>query len=238
MDESRISEEDTVDAQVKSACRGVFVTFEGTDGVGKSTQVKLLSRHLESQGISCLCLHEPGHTELGERIRGLLLARDSAPISALSELFLFEAARAQLVGEVILPALDRGEVVLSDRFYDSTSAYQGYGRGIDPATIDRLNELACNGVVPDRTILLTLDAQCALERACAASPDGRADRMEGAGLAFQKRVQEGFESICAAEPQRVRKIDANGAPDEVAARVFSVLEDLFPGVPAPKREVE
>jgi len=202
--------------------RGVFVTFEGGEGTGKSTQIRLLAERLEAAGLRVLMLREPGGTRVGELVRELLLDPAHGAMTARAELLLYEASRAQLVGEVIEPALSAGEIVLCDRFADSTIAYQGYGRGLPLDEVRALNAAATAGLVPDRTIVLDLDAEHGLARA---TGEG-ADRLESEAAAFHERVRDGFRTLAAEEPDRVRLIDATGAPDDVGARVAAALADL------------
>lgn len=201
---------------------GTFLTFEGGEGSGKSTQMRLLARHLESLGHTVRSLREPGGTAAGEAIRGILLDPAYAGMDAHTELMLYEAARAQLVAEVIEPALQAGEVVICDRFYDSTTAYQGHGRGLSLDEIARLNRIATRGLVPDRTILLDVEVSAGIERATRFATD----RLEGEGAAFHQRVREGFLSIAAAEPDRVRRVDASRTIEEVTEQVLDAVCDL------------
>ncbi len=205
--------------------RGVFITIEGADGCGKSTQAKLLAERLEACGREVVSVREPGGTAISEKIRALLLDPANAEMCPECELMLFEASRAQLVRTVIEPALERGAVVVCDRYTDSTFAYQAAGRDLARDTIHAANALGSCGRVPDRTVLLDMETGAALGRAVAAS--GKADRMEAEGVAFQQRVREGYLELAAADPGRVRKIDAAGTPEEVAAAVFAQVEDLL-----------
>lgn len=206
---------------------GIFLTLEGDDGVGKSTQADLLASWLEQQGRTVLRVHEPGGTRLGEKIRALLLDKEDDAMAPLAELLLFEAARAQVMDEVIEPALARGEVVVCDRFTDSTLAYQGYGRELGAGLVRSTNDLACGGRYPDRTLLLALDPDVARNRVEGRLTDGTGDRMESAGEVFRARLRSGFEAIAASEPGRVHVIDADGNVDEVHGRICSDLADLL-----------
>lgn len=208
---------------------GIFLTLEGDDGVGKSTQADLLASWLEQRGCTVLRVHEPGGTRLGEKIRTLLLDREDDAMTPLAELLLFEAARAQVMDEVIEPALARGEVVVCDRFTDSTLAYQGYGRELGASLVRSTNDLACGGRYPDRTLLLVLDDNVARERVESRSADGAGDRMESAGDAFRMRLRAGFDEIAAAEPERVRIVDANGSVEQVHERIREGIADLLGG---------
>ena len=202
--------------------RGIFVTFEGGEGCGKSTQLKILANRLEKVGVAVRALREPGGTTVGEAIRAILLDPDHAGLDDNAEILLYEAARAQLVAEVISPALEAGDVVLCDRFYDSTTAYQGHARGIALADVATLNRAATGGLVPDRTIVLDIDAKLGVERA---THQG-ADRLEAEDLAFHERVRAGFLTIAAEDPARIRVVDASGDIDTVAEKVADALSDL------------
>lgn len=206
------------------ASRGVFVTLEGVDGCGKSTQVGMLADALEAAGVPCLRLREPGGTAIGEKVRAILLDPANDEMAVECELLLYEASRAQLVRQVVEPALAAGKVVVCDRFCDSTYAYQAGGRGLDRGLVRRANELGTCGVVPDRTVLLDMDPAAALARATS----GGADRLEAAGLALQERVRAAYRELADAEPGRVHMVDAAGTPEEVFARVVAELADLVP----------
>ena len=204
--------------------RGIFITLEGADGCGKSTQAARLAARIEATGREVVRLREPGGTPISEKIRSLVLDPANAEMAPECELLLFEASRAQLVREVIQPAVARGAVVLCDRFYDSTYAYQAAGRSLDEGIIRRANALGSCGVDPDRTLVLDMDTDAALARA---TRDG-ADRMEAEGVAFQRRVREGYLRLAAEEPGRVRVVDAAGALEEVEASLADALADLLP----------
>lgn len=206
---------------------GLFITLEGGDGVGKTTQFELLARALREAGCDVVTLHEPGGTRVGERIRSLLLDKELGELDPIAELLLFEAARAQIVAEVIEPALAAGKTVLCDRFADSTVAYQGYGRELGAELCTRLNAIATAGREPDLTILLTLDQHEAARRVAARAEDGEGDRMEAAGSAFHQRVREGFEELAAGASGRIRMVDAAGSVEEVHARVMETLEGAW-----------
>ena len=202
--------------------RGRFVTFEGGEGCGKSTQVKRLAEHLRSKGVEVVLTREPGGTRLAELIRGLLKDEREDPPCDRSELLLFLAARAQLVRNVIVPALDSGKWVLSDRFSDSTFAYQGYGRGLPLDSLRLMNCFACEGLKPDLTLLLDVrpDVAAARMRRREADTNTSADRIELAGDGFHSRLRAGFLELAKAEPDRMKVIDANGSPDEVWAQIL------------------
>ena len=202
--------------------RGSFITLEGADGCGKSTQAALLADALASAGREVVRLREPGGTAISEKIRGLLLDPANAEMVPECELLLYEASRAQLTREVIEPALARGAIVLCDRYYDSTYAYQAGGRGLNEALVRMANELGSCGRVPDRTLVLDLDPATAYARATS----GGADRMEAEGLAFQERVREAYLALVEERPGRVRVIDASGDKNVVLDRLLAAVADV------------
>ena len=202
---------------------GIFISFEGVDGCGKSTQVHRLLETLSNLGYETVLVREPGGTLLGEEIRQILLDVRESNMVPEAEMLLFEASRAQLVRETIIPALERGAVVVSDRFADSTVAYQACARGLDLPLVDAANDLGTCGVWPPRTIVLDIDPETAYMRGCAGQPD----RMEIDGVAFQARVREGYRMLAEREPNRVHLIDADGTPDEVWQRIVCDLSDCI-----------
>ncbi|WP_297182251.1 dTMP kinase [uncultured Enorma sp.] len=206
-----------------AACAGRFITVEGIDGCGKSTQARLLAEDLERAGYDVLALREPGGVAISEKIRALLLDPTNAEMSATCELLLYEAARAQLVHEVVAPALAEGRVVVCDRFYDSTTAYQGYAGGVPLDAVTRANELAVGACAPDLTLVFDIDPALAAERTVSRTQD----RMEAKGIAYQQRVAEGFRAIAAAEPTRVRLIDAARDIDAVHADVMAAVASVL-----------
>ena len=206
---------------------GIFITFEGGDGAGKTTQLDLLCSTLSERGYDVVKLHEPGGTELGEQIRRVLLEDRREEMDPRAELMLFEAARAQLVSRVIRPALVQGKVVVCDRFCDSTVAYQGYGRHLGAELVDQANKAVTQGLEPDCTILLEIPVQAGLERAKAASANGTGDRMEQAGTPFHERVGEAFEALAREHAERFAVIDARGTLEEVATAVMQTIEPLL-----------
>ncbi|WP_232050844.1 dTMP kinase [Arabiibacter massiliensis] len=213
-------------ANTSDAAPGIFITFEGGEGAGKTTHIRFLSEALRAHGREVVSLREPGGTEIGEQLRAVVLDPRNTAMSDEAELLIYEAARAQIVSEVVSPALERGAVVLCDRFTDSTVAYQGCGRGLSRAFIDRANEFACQGVRPDRTILLMTggDASTGLARATHRG----ADRLEREGEEFHARVNDAFLSIARDEPSRVRVVVSDDRKSRTAAAVFAELADLFP----------
>lgn len=210
--------------------RGVFVTFEGGDGVGKSTHIRYVANELRRAGREVVCLREPGGTGIGESLRAMVLDPDNGEISSEAELLMYEAARAQLVREVIRPALERGAVVLCDRFSDSTIAYQAYGRGLPLDFVRRANAFATGGIVPDRTILLVLgNTRKSLARATGA---GAGDRMEQAGEVFHSRVNRAFLKLAKRDPKRIRTVRSSSSRKATAAAVAAELADILPELSA------
>lgn len=205
--------------------RGVFITFEGGDGVGKSTQIRFLARFLEERGRTVLRLREPGGTAVGEALRRVVLDPAHGTMSDRAELLIYEAARAQIVDEVIKPALSRGAIVLCDRFYDSTVAYQGAGRGLDGAFIEAANRFACDGLAPDVTLLLAAPEATVRSRM---ERRGGADRLEQAGEAFHRRVADGFAAVAAAEPERVRTVRSERQRVATFRAVLAAVAPLLP----------
>ncbi|MFZ5634205.1 MAG: dTMP kinase [Bacillota bacterium] len=201
--------------------KGFFIAFEGIDGAGKTTQVNLLSEALVEKGCRVLLTRDPGGTALGESLRNVLLY-GKLPIDPLAESLLYAAARAQLVAERILPALREGAVVISDRFADSTHAYQGSGRGVSGEFLERINSCACMGLVPDITILLDMDPAAAPARL-----QRPADRMEREGQGFLRRVREGYLARAKQAPHRYLVLDASRPAGELFARVSEAVENLI-----------
>ena len=193
---------------------GLFVTFEGIDRSGKTTQARLLT---EALGAGALGVREPGGTPAGERVRDLL-KDSSVPLAPEAEALLFAAARAELVERVIRPALAEGRVVVSDRYLDSSLAYQGGARGLGIDEVEQVNRFATGGLVPDLTFLLELDPAAAAARA------GERDRFEDEGAALQQAVLDAYERVVAADPERWRRVDASRAPEEVHAEVLAAVE--------------
>lgn len=209
--------------------KGRFITFEGGEGCGKSTQIRRLEAYLKEKGVEVLVTREPGGTRLAELVRGLLKDEKDDPPCDRAELLLFLAARAQLVKNVILPALDSGVWVLSDRFSDSTFAYQGYGRGLDLGILKVANDFACDSLKPDLTLLLDVPPEVASSRMRKRERETNtsADRIELAGEEFHRKLREGFRALAAAESDRVHAIDASGTPDQVWEAVCRSLKRLI-----------
>lgn len=207
-----------------------FITFEGGEGSGKTTQIKLATDWLRKRGMPVLSTAEPGGTPLGRKIREILLNRGSWTIGAGAELLLFAAARAQHVGETIFPALERGEWVLCDRFADATLAYQGFGRGLDAGFIRMLNAFSSQALKPEMTMLFDLPVEAGLARAkkrtAGVRTEAAEDRFEQEERAFHGRIREGYLSLAAAEPERFRIIDGAGSVEAVHREVCRCLEAL------------
>ncbi len=214
---------------------GLFITFVGGEGSGKTTQLKALLAQLRGGGRDAVETRDPGGTGIGKQIREVLLDRENAGMAATGELFLYEASRAQLVQERIRPALAAGRIVLCDRFTDSTVAYQGYGRGLDLDLVARLNALATDGLRPDLTFLLDLDPVVGLARATqrVTRLRGRHDRIEEEVLGFHQRVRAGYRAIAAVEPERVRLLDASRGIAEIEADIRRHVEERLRSFPGP-----
>ncbi len=191
----------------------LFVTFEGIDGCGKSTQINLARRYLKSCGFKVTCLREPGSTRIAESIRKILLHKQTR-LTDITELLLYEAARTELVQREILPALKAGRIVLCDRFYDSTTAYQGYGRKLDIRMVKMLHRIATGPVKPDLTFVFDLNLRTAFTRR-----GHQPDRLESQSRAFFNRVRKGFLEIASQESRRVKVVDASRPPEEVFEQV-------------------
>jgi dTMP kinase len=204
---------------------GAFIALEGIEGCGKSTQIARICAYLERRGLSCLATREPGGTPLGDALRQILLAPDNQSMDGLTELFLLEAARRAHVQEVILPARHQGRIVISDRFSDSSVAYQGAGRGLGVERVERLNTLATDGLEPDLTFLLDLPAEIGLARV--ADRARARDRMEREVIAFHERVRQGYLDLARRRGERYAVIDARRPEEQVFARVRERLEPLL-----------
>src|SRR5580693_3044015 len=194
--------------------RGLFITFEGPDGSGKSTQARMLAECLRNQGRQVLESVEPGGTPIGQQIRRILLDPANQELTAVSELLLMFAARAQNVEQWILPALEQGKIVISDRFTDSSIAYQGSGRGLGWEMVFELDRIACHGLKPDLTICIDIDTETGLARALARG--GSETRLEEQAIEFHHKVREAYHELARREPQRFRLVDGGGAPESIA----------------------
>ena len=212
---------------------GHFITFEGVEGCGKTTQIKLLGEHLESRGYHVVLTREPGGCPIADKIRSILLDAGNSGMTPLAELLLYAAARAQHVSEVVLPAINSGSIVLCDRFTDATIAYQSTGRGIDLKTVETLNLLACQSVKPDMTILIDCDAATGVKRArqrieSASGP--REERFELESIEFHHRVREGYLAIARREPDRFLLIDGSGSIESVSAAINARVTNQLKGL--------
>lgn len=212
--------------------QGFFISFEGTEGSGKTTQMRLLVERLRSLGFSVTENQEPGATTIGTQIRRILLNPEHGEMAPMTELLLMFASRAQAAAEIILPALERGEIVVSDRFTDSTLAYQGEARALGFETVLAAHRLALGSLLPDLTICVTLDIESGLERAHrrneASVKDASEARLDQQSLAFHQRVAEGYRKIAAQDPRRFHLVDGIGSRAEVAAKVWAVVDPLLP----------
>lgn len=204
--------------------RGLFLTFEGLDGCGKTTQMRMLAERLRAEGETVIETAEPGGTEIGGAIRRILLDPANHHLSPTAEMLLYFAARAQNVDEIVAPATARGEMVLCDRWTDSTWAYQGYGRELGVEVIRALDRIACRGRQPDLTLWIDVDLETSLGRAKSRNEEeAAANRMDDQSRAFYERVLRGYEALEAEEPGRVRRVDGRGDAETVAARVWQVI---------------
>lgn len=204
----------------------MFITFEGVEGCGKSTQARMLFHHLEQRGIRCILTKEPGGTYIGGQIRQILLSSKNSNLIPLAELFLYQADRAQHFQELVLPALQKGIWVISDRCFDATTVYQGMARGLDMTLIQGLNRLATSGKTPDLTFLIDCDPRLGLTRAFDRARSGPEEagqlRFEKEGLSFHERVREGYLSL-AGKDKRFCILDGSKAPDEIHQEVLGIL---------------
>lgn len=199
----------------------MFISFEGPDGSGKSTQIARLALRLRAEGRDVLQTREPGGTAIGEQIRHVLHDLANTAMQPRAELLLYSAARAQLVGEMIRPHLSRGGLVLSDRFYDSTLAYQGYGHGLELETLRRIQAFATNGLTPDLTLLFDIDAETGLRRRQVG--EGEWNRLDAYALEFHRRVRDGYLTLAQAEPERWVRLDATQSVEALQAEVWATI---------------
>jgi dTMP kinase len=204
---------------------GVFITFEGPDGSGKSTQARILAERLRGQGRAVLESVEPGGTPIGQQIRRILLDPANKELTATAELLLMFAARAQNVEQWILPALDQGKIVISDRFTDSSIAYQGAGRALGRNTVLELDRIACKGLVPDLTICIDIDTETGLSRALGRG--GADTRLEEQAIEFHQKARAAYHELARMEPRRFRLIDGHGTPEEIAAKVWEQVAPVI-----------
>ncbi len=204
--------------------KGLFLSFEGTEGSGKSTQMRLLVERLRAENRAVFENQEPGGTAIGKRIRRILLDPENSEMAPMTELLLMFASRAQAAVEVIRPALARGAIVVSDRFTDSTLAYQGFARGLGFETVLAAHRLAVGELLPDLTIAIAVDLETGLERALQRNRDAGRDRLDEQSLAFHKKVEAGYREIAGREPERFQIVDGRGSPGEVAERVWTLVK--------------
>jgi dTMP kinase len=208
----------------------LFITFEGVEGSGKTSQIQRLKKYLTQKGIPCKVTREPGGCPIGEKVRKILLNPDHREMVPATELFLYEAARAQHVKEVLTPFLKKGGIILCDRFCDATIAYQGYGRRIDLKWIDRLNRLSSQGIKPDVTFLLDCPSDVGLNRALQRNrtlKQEREGRFEREEIQFHRRVRKGYLAIARKEPHRVKVIDTREGKDKVFEKIRKIVDNLI-----------
>jgi dTMP kinase len=212
--------------------RGIFITFEGSEGCGKSTQIASLKGRLEAASLESLITREPGGTPVGEAIRHLLQYNpDAKDMTPESELLLFAASRAQLVREVVSPALEAGKIVIADRFMDSTTVYQGVARCLDGEVVGRINGFAVGQCVPDVTFVLDMDSETAHGRATAQSgAEGQQDRMESQPLGFYEDVRRGYLRLAEAEGNRICVLDATREVEDISGEIWGLLRERFDGI--------
>lgn len=201
--------------------RGLFITFEGTDGTGKSTQIEFAREYFESRGFNVLMSREPGGTSISEKLRDILLDKANDEMSPVTEMMIYAASRAQLVSEVIIPAVNDGTVVICDRFVDSSVAYQAFGRGLGDMVAE-VNSYATTGLAPDITFFMDIDPEVGRSRIAG----GELDRLEQEKSDFFRRVYDGYKSIAALDPGRVKTIDASGTVEEVRAAIEVHLDEI------------
>lgn len=200
--------------------KGKFVTFEGGEGVGKTTQLRLVRQYLEEKGVDAIFLREPGGNDISEKIRNIILDISNSAMTGMCEAMLYSAARAQLTEEVIKPALQQGKLVVCDRFIDSTFAYQGIARGLGADKVDALNRMACGEVMPDLTIFLDLSPSLAFARKGGADRD---DRLEQEGFDFHNKVYDGYQQAAKLYPDRIVKIDCSGDAISTHKKIVDIL---------------
>lgn len=203
---------------------GLFITMEGGDGVGKTTQMKLLETHLKQHGYDVISTYDPGGTEIGDAIRNILVNKKFKNMDPSAEAMLYAASRAQLVNQIIAPALKDGYIVLSDRFIDSSVVYQGFGRKLTPEVILKINSLAVGDILPDITFLLQMDFKTALSRK---SKSTELDRIETAGLHFHKRVAAGYNELAKKNKDRIKLINAAAEISEIHREITSCVDSLI-----------
>ena len=208
--------------------KGMFITFEGIEGSGKSTQIALLANHLTARGVRHVLTREPGGTSIGDQVRKILLDPANSSLDPAAELLLYAAGRAQHLREIILPALADGTNVLCDRFSDATLAYQGYGRGLDTEMIRSLDRIVTSGMRPDLTLLFDIEAASGIARARGRNNRRGLEaeaRFENEELAFHERVRQGYLTLVAQEPDRIRVVDASSSPEAIQGQVRKIVDE-------------
>ena len=205
--------------------KGKFISFEGIEGTGKSTQARLLYEWFRDKGHEVILTEEPGGTQIGLEIRKLLLSVEHKCMTPLTELLLYNASRAQHIEEVIVPAINRGAIVITDRFFDSTIAYQGYGRGIDLNLLDTIDSIVTADLRPDITVLLDLDVESGLKRNRGIN---KTDRLELEDVEFHGRVRRGYHNLAVREPGRIKLIHASGDIGDIHNRIVEIIKDVIP----------
>ncbi len=206
--------------------KGIFVTMEGPDGAGKTTQIELLKEYLDKRGYDVLITRDPGGNRVSEAIRQVILNKEYTEMGYMTELLLYAAARAQLVKENIKPALESGKAVIADRFVDSSAVYQGIGRDLGIDTVYKVNEFALQGIMPDMTFMMDLDAEAGIARK---KNQAELDRMEQESLDFHKKVVEGYRKLADLAPDRIIKIDASLPKEDIHAIIVSYVENWMSG---------
>ncbi len=203
---------------------GYFISFEGTDGAGKSTQIKLLADRFEQKGFEVTVLREPGGTAIGEKIRNILIDKENAEMTAVTEALLYAAARAQLVRQVIMPALNNGDVVICDRFLDSSLVYQGTGRNLGQDVVENINAYAIEGLRPDITFFLKLDPEKGMKRK---NEKAELDRIEAEGVMFQKRIYSAYLNLAKKNKDRIKVISADRSVEDIHEDIVREIETVF-----------
>lgn len=204
--------------------KGLFITVEGTDGSGKTTQINLIQEYLTEKGYEVLLTREPGGNKISEKIRDIILDTENTVMGEVTEMLLYASARAQLISEVIKPAIDNGKIVICDRFVDSSYAYQGFGRGIDLMSITSINRIAIDGVMPDITFFFDISPEIALNRRINSTG---ADRIEKEKMEFHMRVYDGYRKLAIFYPERITTIDSNRSKEAIFKDVKTCLDELL-----------
>ena len=202
--------------------KGLFISFEGSDGTGKSTQVRLLTEYLSSKGYDVLLTREPGGTAISEKIRNIILDPENSEMDGHTEALLYAASRAQLVSEVLRPAIEEGKIIICDRFMDSSIAYQGFARGLGPDEVRMINEFAVHGLQPDITFFMDLSPEKAMQRV---ERQGSKDRLEAEAMDFHRSVYQGFVKLCEIYKDRFVRVDASDSIEKIAALIRARFEE-------------